>query len=124
MKVAWHEVPGKIGSKDPSRRDRMIVWKPLNGRSIDNSASPSRYLLPTSRWQIVPSLRDGTLLSYHSRHFVPGYLHTVPTGHRPYRYPVFQQSARVSLRTLGTGAKRRLALKARKKNWRLVSKGG
>src|ERR1700741_1758625 len=95
MKVAWHEVPGKIGRKDPSRRDRMIVCKPLNGRSIDNSASPSRYLPPTSGQQIVPSLRDGTLLSYHSRHFVPGYLHTVPTGHRSYRYPVFQQSARL-----------------------------
>jgi hypothetical protein len=37
MKVAWHEVPGKIGKREPSRRDRMIVYKPLNGRSIDNS---------------------------------------------------------------------------------------
>jgi hypothetical protein len=34
MKLAWHEVPGKIGRKDPSRRDRMIVCKPLNGRSM------------------------------------------------------------------------------------------
>jgi hypothetical protein len=41
----------------------MIVCKPLNGRSRDNSASPSRYLLTG---QQVAN-------------------HTVPTGHRPYR---------------------------------------
>jgi hypothetical protein len=38
----------------------------------------------------------GRFFSYHSRHVVPGYLHSVPTGHRSF---VFQQSAR--LKSLG-----------------------
>jgi hypothetical protein len=30
------------------------------------------------------SLRDGCVLLHHTRHFVPGYFHSVPPGQKPF----------------------------------------
>jgi hypothetical protein len=59
-------VPGKIGRKDPSRRDRMIVCKPLNGRSIDNSrvAKPIFVTDQQVANRTVPTGRDASFLPF------------------------------------------------------------
>ena len=73
MKVAWHEVPGDtLIYQDPSRRGRYeldrTVCSPLESKG-------------PKRQTIIPYSTGRNPCSTLSRHFVPGYLHSVPPGH-------------------------------------------
>jgi hypothetical protein len=71
MMVAWHEVPGKEQRMISSRRDGMIdrLQGPSNLGRCTNGAN-----------QLTP-FPTGRIISVdRSRHFVPGYLHSVPPG--------------------------------------------
>jgi hypothetical protein len=83
--------PGKIRS----RRDGTICYllvgnKYRLGDALLSIERPFRGL-----HTIILSLRDGSFLAYLSGHFVPGYLHLVPTGHRRFVF----QSGSCSCRT-------------------------
>ena len=72
MKVARHEMPGSVAPRSPSRRVRR-----------DGLARASYRL---GRWT-PPGATDHTVpygtdhVCHVSRHFMPGYLHVVPSGH-------------------------------------------
>jgi hypothetical protein len=68
--VAWHEVPGKR----PSKENSVSVFDISSLQSSDLCAH-----LPESH----RTLRDGFSGVALSRHFVPGYDHTVPPGQKP-----------------------------------------
>ena len=71
MKVARHEMPGTCPKGDPSRRDGVIVilgYPPLS--------DPRTPLKPP----IIPSRWDGGISYTQPRHFMPGYLHSVPAA--------------------------------------------
>jgi hypothetical protein len=54
MKVAWHEIPGNVDNKDPSRRARCdLRYRALSTRQ------ENRRLSPTDSYR---SLRDGSRL--------------------------------------------------------------
>jgi hypothetical protein len=76
--VARHEMPGKRTAHDPSWRDGLIgvaqrigFTCTLNRMMRTESDRPSDH---------TGSLRDGALPCGFSRHFMPGYHHTVPPG--------------------------------------------
>jgi hypothetical protein len=95
VKVAWHEVPGMVREKRPVPWGRYDL---LPAGRITNIGLAMRYYLSSDRSGLTddhPVPPGRVRLAYLSRHFVPGYLHLVPTGHRPYRYPVLQQSPRL-----------------------------
>jgi hypothetical protein len=75
MKVAWHEVPGKPTITVPSHRERYDLW--LCGRCFPHGTPLSR-CKPGQLFRPYPT---GRILALgFSRHFVPGYLLTVPPG--------------------------------------------
>ncbi len=75
MKVAWHEVPGGCPKKDPSRRDGLIrADRPRT--MATNIIQPMKDPLGTSSYRPYGT---GPFWRF-PRHFVPGYLHSVPPG--------------------------------------------
>ena len=75
MKVAWHEVPGKPAITVPSRRERYDLW--VRGRYV----LPHKALRIVNREQRLRPYPTGRIRGHlMSRHFVPGYLLTVPPG--------------------------------------------
>ena len=68
MKVAWHEMPGNTALGSPARRARYDGF----GRTCE------RWTKLTTGDHTVPYGTDHLCPS--SRHFMPGYLHSVPPG--------------------------------------------
>jgi len=81
MKVAWHVVPGKCRTTIPSRRERYdigVAVRQSNGSTSRRSPFAKNIFAPPT--SIIPYPTGRSLFLAHSRHYVPGYLNSVPPG--------------------------------------------
>jgi hypothetical protein len=94
VKVAWHEVPGMVRKKRPVPQGRYDL---LSAGRLQISAGRRAIIYRATVQRLThnhPVPPGRVRLACLSRHFVPGYLHLVPTGHRRF---VFSRLGRARL---------------------------
>jgi hypothetical protein len=85
MKVARHEVPGNRRLSSPSRRERYemfgapSVWSRPEKRSKKGGGTLNKMTMLGDK-SITPFPMGRLPVCCVSRHFVPGYHHSVPSG--------------------------------------------
>jgi hypothetical protein len=92
MKVAWHEVPGKAAINRSRPVGNGMIRSAKHPMSLMILNVTDGAWMDTYTCQIKCSRQDhtvpyGTAHAFRfSRHFVPGYLHFVPSGHLRRRF--------------------------------------